>query len=49
MSEKKPNTPAEFSVQTQDISDEELENVASGKNIPPEDILISPIVARTSF
>ena len=30
MSEKKPNTPAEFSVQSQDISDETLETVAGG-------------------
>lgn len=34
MSEKKPNTPAEFSVQSQDISDKQLETVAGGTTVP---------------
>ena len=34
MKETKPNTPAEFSVQSQDISDEQLETVAGGTTAP---------------
>ena len=72
MDDRKPNTPAEFSVQSQAISDEQLETVAGGTTvpiikeyfqtqkdsspetpdgslIPPEDTLISPIVARVYF
>jgi len=34
MDERKPNAPAEFSVQSQAISDEQLENVAGGTTVP---------------
>ena len=51
--ETKPNTPAEFSVQSQDISDEELDTVAGGVIIEGKDALeippISPAVARVYF
>lgn len=34
MSEKKPNPSAELSVQSQDISDKQLETVAGGTTVP---------------
>ena len=49
MSEKKPNTPAEFTVQSQDIADDELDTVAGGVSDKIDGVAVVPIVARTYF
>jgi len=49
VNETKPNAPAEFTVQSQAVSDEDLDAVTGGVTIEATDALKRPFVARTYF